>query len=502
MGAAVPPPGFHAANRGRAVARRSSGRPGVRATGSGGEERRVWCGDRTQSGPRNEPERVIYLCIPAHNEEQTVGVVLWKVRQVLAELGRDYQILVADDASTDRTAEVLEPYMRVLPLTVMRNADRRGYAASLEMLLREAVRRSDYPKRDALIVLQADFTEEASHIVALLKRIESGADIVASNATHPRDATRTFRWTRALSNRLLRRLRWPEGVQDPLTGYNAYRLLCVRKAVELAEDQRLLRNEGWIANAELLQAATPHARRIDVEDLEPHVERRQRPTRFMAMPLLKAAWAYARGRVATPALSVAELRPSSVQGDRGSQRALAVESLREGVARNGETAESGGHGRPRGSSSRRTGSSSRPKPPVRTGSGGGAERTAPKRPARAAAAAKNDTAAPESPPKRKRRRGGSRSASSRKRENAQSAAPESAESPAEQPAAAAPDASVSGEPQEHGSNDAGSGTGEPRRRRRGSRGGRRRRKRPPEQSGQSSQQDGNDAGSGEADVSS
>jgi cellulose synthase/poly-beta-1,6-N-acetylglucosamine synthase-like glycosyltransferase len=46
---------------------------------------------------------VIYFCIPAHNEEQTVGVVLWKIRQVMLDFPRDYQILVADDASTDST---------------------------------------------------------------------------------------------------------------------------------------------------------------------------------------------------------------------------------------------------------------------------------------------------------------------------------------------------------------------------------------------------------------
>ena len=80
---------------------------------------------------------MIYICIPAHNEEQTVGVVLWKIRQVMAEFPRDYQILVADDASTDKTSEVLNPYARVLPLTVVRSEQRRGYSASVEMLLRE-----------------------------------------------------------------------------------------------------------------------------------------------------------------------------------------------------------------------------------------------------------------------------------------------------------------------------------------------------------------------------
>jgi glycosyltransferase involved in cell wall biosynthesis len=124
---------------------------------------------------------LIYICIPTHNEQQTVGVVLWKLRQVLTDFPREYQLLVADDASTDKTPQVLEPYTRVLPLTVIRSERRNGQAASLEMLLREAVRRSEYPKRDVIVTLQADFSEEPDDLVPLVKRLEAGADVAVGN---------------------------------------------------------------------------------------------------------------------------------------------------------------------------------------------------------------------------------------------------------------------------------------------------------------------------------
>src|SRR6266550_4114835 len=79
---------------------------------------------------------MIYVCIPAHDEARTVGLVLWKVRQVFTAFEREYQIIACDDGSTDGTADVLTSYARVLPLTVIKHRSRQGYARSLEELRR------------------------------------------------------------------------------------------------------------------------------------------------------------------------------------------------------------------------------------------------------------------------------------------------------------------------------------------------------------------------------
>ena len=42
---------------------------------------------------------MIYVCIPSHNEAPTVGLLLWKIRQVFASFPREYQLLVLDDLS-------------------------------------------------------------------------------------------------------------------------------------------------------------------------------------------------------------------------------------------------------------------------------------------------------------------------------------------------------------------------------------------------------------------
>jgi hypothetical protein len=222
---------------------------------------------------------LIYICIPTHNEQQTVGVVLWKLRQVLTDFPRDYQLLVADDASTDKTPEVLEPYTRVLPLTVIRCGTRQGSAASLEMLLREAVRRSEYPKRDVIVTLQADFSEEPDDLVPLVKRLEAGADIAVGNKVSATKETRTRRFARSLAGFFMRRQKWPEGVATPFEGYRAYRLHAVKRAVEERAGSRVIRHDGWAGHAELLKAVLPHARRVDVVNVDERPDRLQRPRR-------------------------------------------------------------------------------------------------------------------------------------------------------------------------------------------------------------------------------
>jgi glycosyltransferase involved in cell wall biosynthesis len=238
---------------------------------------------------------LIFICIPAYNEADTVGVLLWKIRRVMSDFPRDYELLVLDDASTDATQDVLAPYARVLPLTVLRNERRLGYAASLERLIREAVARATHPRRDVVIVLQADFTEQPEDIPVLVRRIEGGADVVEAAVVEDGGQTpRALRWSRRGMPWLLRRASLPEGIRDPLTGYRAYRVAVLRKAVNERNGNALLEAEGWAANVELLLAVAPYTRRAEATEATRRYDRRTRPTRFRPWDTLVQIWDVAR----------------------------------------------------------------------------------------------------------------------------------------------------------------------------------------------------------------
>ncbi len=238
---------------------------------------------------------MIYITIPVHNEEETVGVLLWKIRKTMADFGRDFEILVLDDASTDETPQVLERYSKVVPLTVVRSEQRLGHGRATERLLRQAARQTSYPKRDVAVTLQGDFTEDPETIVAMVKAIEGGADLVAGTTTReelPRPQ-RISRWAAGL---LLGRAIRDAPVSDPLTGLRAYRIIVLRKAFR-DDDDLLVGRDGWAGNLELLAGTAPHARRVAESPIHLRYTHRARASRFRAwdtlkelVPLRKLVW--------------------------------------------------------------------------------------------------------------------------------------------------------------------------------------------------------------------
>ena len=231
---------------------------------------------------------MIYITIPVHNEESTIGVLLWKIRNVMGEFGRDYEILVLDDASTDGTGNVLSRYRRSLPLRVFPSADRLGYSGALERLIRAAVDRAPYPKRDAIVTLQGDFTEHPEYLVPLVKTLEGGADVVAGSLNEVAGrAPFPFRVARWVAPRLLRSSLRACPVSDPFSSFRIYRVIVLKKALRDLGGAPLIRRGGWAGNVELLDLAVHHARRVEEIGLDLRYDIRTRKSRFRTLPTLR-----------------------------------------------------------------------------------------------------------------------------------------------------------------------------------------------------------------------
>jgi uncharacterized protein DUF3108/glycosyl transferase family 2 len=255
---------------------------------------------------------MIYVCVPVHNEARTAGLVLWKVRQVFTAFPREYQLLVLDDASTDDTAEVLRSYAKVLPMTIVTHRERRGYAQSLEALLRLALQQTDRPKRDCAITLHADFAHSPDSMEEMVKHLESGADLVVAELLEERGGGRVSRGLR-LARRWTPRLLRVAGLRDSVSGYVALRLIVLRQALR-RDTERFLETDGWCASAELVARLAPYARRVEAVPAAARYDLVQRPSRVKPWRQLLAAWrarsVIRAARAATALLLVAVTLPA------------------------------------------------------------------------------------------------------------------------------------------------------------------------------------------------
>jgi hypothetical protein len=269
---------------------------------------------------------MIYIGIPAHNEAQTIGVLLWRIRKVFLQFPREYELIVYDDASTDETADVLRPYSEVLPLTVIRGERRLGNAGALDVICRTAAQRTRYARRDALVTMQGDFTDQPEHLPDLIRRFEGGADLVVVEQVAPgtvatpaagaapgaATTTQTTQTTTPATSaplptavrRLRRAVPWlvrafvkVPGVGDPFSAFRLYRISVLRDAMKaLGQDTPLVTQDGWAANAELLLRTAPLARRVETVSLAPRYDLRQRESRVR--PFADALRLYKFGRAA------------------------------------------------------------------------------------------------------------------------------------------------------------------------------------------------------------
>ncbi len=118
------------------------------------------------------PSACVSLVVPAFNEEGGIGKVIERalpVRSELEHLGLGLEMLVVDDGSRDRTAQVVESYRQV---RLIRHPRNRGYGAAIKTGFRHA-------SGDYLAFVDADGTYPPESLPDLCRAaLDQQADLV------------------------------------------------------------------------------------------------------------------------------------------------------------------------------------------------------------------------------------------------------------------------------------------------------------------------------------
>jgi glycosyltransferase involved in cell wall biosynthesis len=236
---------------------------------------------------------MLHICIPTYNEAPTVGVLLWRIRKVFQEYSREYEVIVYDDGSTDGTAATLEPYCKVLPLTILHGEKQQGFGHALNALCADVSRRTKYPRRDAMVIMQGDFTDQPESLPELLKRFEGGADIVTTERDRAAMPAAVRRLAR-VGPWMMRPFVSAKDVADPFGSFRLYRISLLRDYAKSAADAPLITTDGWAANLEMFLRLAPLARKIEKVAVAPRYDLRPRATRVR--PFADAMGLYRAGR--------------------------------------------------------------------------------------------------------------------------------------------------------------------------------------------------------------
>lgn len=118
---------------------------------------------------------MIYFYVPVYNEQDTAGVLLYRLMEAMRSVDMEYEVHLTLDGCTDDSADVVEPYMKKLPLTVTHNETRRGYGRCLYDEISRIDKICQNPKRDYFMVLDADFSVDPAEIKEMAPGIERNA---------------------------------------------------------------------------------------------------------------------------------------------------------------------------------------------------------------------------------------------------------------------------------------------------------------------------------------
>lgn len=159
---------------------------------------------------------MISIVIPIHNEEPAILPLYDRLSSVLDRIRKPYEIIFVDDASTDRSFELLanlvETDNRLKVIRLRRNF---GQTAALSAGFDEA-------QGNVIISLDGDLQHDPEDIPALLEKIQEGYDIASGWRKHRLDNAVTRKIPSRIANWLMSKASGLD-LHDFGTTFKAYR---------------------------------------------------------------------------------------------------------------------------------------------------------------------------------------------------------------------------------------------------------------------------------------
>jgi len=200
----------------------------------------------------------ISIVVPLFNEEDNVRPLCQAVREALREWDRDWELILVDDGSTDRTLELgsdeAHGDRRVRMLRIKRNS---GQTQAMAAGFARA-------RGEIIVSMDGDLQNDPRDIPLVVSRIDRGYDVVCGWRKDRQDAWLSRTLPSKIANRLIA---WVTGIpiHDNGCSLKAYRASVIRSIRLYSEMHRFLPAMSSMTGARIDEVVVRHHPRIHGE---------------------------------------------------------------------------------------------------------------------------------------------------------------------------------------------------------------------------------------------
>lgn len=138
------------------------------------------------------------IIVPVFNEEEVIAVTYERLKTVMDQTGRPYELLFVNDGSTDRTVQILSEICREDSNVKLINFSRNfGHQIAISAGM-------DNARGQAVVVIDADLQDPPEVIPQMIEKWREGYDVVYARRQRRKGETLFKKWTAALFYRSLR----------------------------------------------------------------------------------------------------------------------------------------------------------------------------------------------------------------------------------------------------------------------------------------------------------
>ncbi|MBX7208511.1 MAG: glycosyltransferase [Verrucomicrobiaceae bacterium] len=197
------------------------------------------------------PIKDVAVVLPAYNEERDLPALLARLKETLEHQPFGYNVVVVDDGSKDRTAEIAQEAAKHMPVHLVKHGVNRGLGCAISTGLREAVKYGDL-----IVSMDADNSHDPAYITDMVRHMNThDTGLVIASRFRKGSIVKgvpAFRQAMSWGCFLFMKSIVPyREVRDYSTGFRGYRASVLQRLIMQYGD-KLVEESGFVCMLEVL----------------------------------------------------------------------------------------------------------------------------------------------------------------------------------------------------------------------------------------------------------